>query len=133
MGFGKISPNEAFESLQITLPVIITYVGAIVGFSFNPSQSHLLESLEKEKGKQELQEIIRPLVSMILTFGLLGLLLLLTLFFVFDLITFDGFKKSVASVTWSLTGLTSFIIGKYFGKEVIVTENEKRRPKINKS
>ncbi|MCP4347124.1 MAG: hypothetical protein GY795_16555 [Desulfobacterales bacterium] len=125
MVIDQISYDEAFEALQLTLPIIITYIGAIVGFSFTTSGQILFPKKHKKKKSQDdIRNLIRPLISLILTIGLMSFMLILTLLIIFDLITFKEFKTWISAITWALTGLVSFIIGRYFGKEIKLAKIE---------
>ena len=114
----RISFNELFESLQGAIPVFIAYVGAIIGFAFNPEVSNLY-SLRKKHNAHSIQNIIRIYVSLFLPTVLMIFHIILTVVFVFGLISFSNYKMGTAAITWTLTGSVSFIIGKYFGESVL--------------
>ncbi len=124
MVIDRLSSDEAFEALQLTLPIIITYIGAIVGFSFTSSGHIPFPKKPKKKSQDDIRNIIRPLISLILTIGLMSFMLIMTLFIIFDLITFKEFKTGISAITWALTGLISFIIGRYFGKGIKLAKIE---------
>ncbi len=113
--FDKISFDEAFDSLQGIIPVFITYVGAILGFSFRikPEISH--NFLTQSDTQDDDQSIIRVYVSLILTNAIMVLQIFLTVAFVLGKIDFKNYKIGTFATTWTLTGAIGFIVGKYFG------------------
>ncbi len=108
-----LSPRETFESLQYSATIVATYVGAILGFVFSKDGDTVKT---KNKDVDDLKNYLRPLISLILSGALMLGLLSIALLLVFDKIPFEIYKTSSTVLTWVLTGFTSFIIGRYFGK-----------------
>lgn len=112
-----ISFTEAFDALQGVVPVFITYVAAILGFSFQESPA-LAFATKSRSEISMVQRRVRFWVSMIGPSSLMLFDLALALLFVSGLVTFENYKIATAAVTWSLTGSVGFIVGKFFGESV---------------
>ncbi|KPA13152.1 membrane protein, partial [Candidatus Magnetomorum sp. HK-1] len=113
--FDRIGFDEAFESLQSIIPVFITYIGAILGFSFNTNSDN--KKMENAfTNSDDTQRIVRVYVSIILSTSMMLLHVTMTLAFIFGKVTFENFKIGSAAITWTMAGAVSFIIGKYFGE-----------------
>ena len=112
----NISYNEAFKAIQGVMPVLIAYVSAILGFSFNNNPS--LSFSNKSRSKISIaQNTIRVWISLSIPTALMLFDLILSIFFAVGNMKLDDYMVSMAILTWSLTGIVGYIFGKYFGEK----------------
>lgn len=112
---GVLEFKEALEALQYSATIIITYVSAILGFSFSKGKR-----IKSNKESEEIKNTIRPILSIIIPTSMIVFLLALNILLLFEGIRFSDYKLASIIITWVLTGFTSFIIGRYFSIENII-------------
>ena len=109
-----LSSREAFEAAQYSATTVIIYTSAILGYAFSNASNIQLNAKENSNQDHNIKAVLRPIISLVIIFGLLLGMLTLTILMLWGILPFNQYKTSSAINTWILTGLSSFIIGKYF-------------------